>query len=146
MIFRIKLNTLYNQNGHPSQINASMYCESADDLKSHLGTFRYYHFLRDFFETFSTPFRRGEIGFCKPGLGDLCISWDLPGAMKVTGIREAIIEGISKVSKTNNGSLWNKYSLSSRFSFDLPSGNELNSYSRWFQVDFEEVQVSRSAV
>ena len=117
MLFRIKLNLQPPERGNPRQITASIQYEDADFLKSHLGTFMYYHFLRDFFEDLSRFQREGEISFCKPGIGDLCITWNVSIDESAIEIRKKIRDGLEYASITSKSRYWEKYSMETSVGF-----------------------------
>jgi hypothetical protein len=111
MLFRIRFDLLQPKRGNPMQINASLHYENADFLKTQLGTFMYYHFLREFFEDISRFQRDGDIAFCKPGIGDLCITWNVPNDESHESIRDKIKEGLEYASLTEKQKYWDKYSM-----------------------------------
>ena len=111
MLFRIRFDLLQPERGNPMQINASLHYENADFLKTQLGTFMYYHFLRDFFEDISRFHRDGGIAFCKPGIGDLCITWNVSNYESHESIRNKIMEGLEHASVTEKQKYWEKYSM-----------------------------------
>ena len=117
MVFRIRLDVQQSERGNPRHVNATIYYQNADILKSQLGTFMYYHFLRDFFEDISRFHRDGDIAFCKPGIGDLCITWNVSDDESLESIRNKIKEGLEYASVTEKQKYWERYSMSSTMSF-----------------------------
>ena len=111
MKFKIKLSLQQPENGNPRQVNAALTYNDSDLLKTHLGTFMYYHFLREFFEDVSRFQRIGDIAFCKPGLGDLCITWNVSTDIAIKDIKSAIINGLLFICTSEKQKYWEKYSI-----------------------------------
>lgn len=90
-----------------------------------MGTFNYYHFLRDLFEDLSKFHRIGNLVFMKPGLEDLCISWTVLETMNKNELKESVVDGIENVNRIHLEKYKRKFNLinSVPFSIDKTAKN-----------------------
>lgn len=117
------------------QINASVQHNHAGFLQSRLGAIRYYNFLRDFFEDLSEFNRTGNIAFCKPGIGDLCISWNVQSGFGIQDIRLAFKKGIESINTTRAQTYLKNYSIATFLVLDEYTTNELGQGSFTISMD-----------
>ena len=97
MIFQINVRTSHKKPGSRS-IYVSWYQKNSYELKQSLGHFRFYHYLQNLFTDFSDLMREGDIEFCNPGEGNICITWDLKDGLENENIASLIRKGLDRIN------------------------------------------------
>jgi len=132
MNFPINFTIVQPQKGFPRRLKACITQIEGRKILSAMGTFRYYHFLRDLFEDLSKFQRIGNLVFMKPGLEDLCISWTVIETMNNNELKESVIDGIENVNRMHMEKYRSKFSLLNSVPFSIGKTTEHNEYA--FQI------------
>ena len=112
MVIHFTVKSLQSFKNDKVQIKACVQGSATTDLlKLHLGTFKYYHFLKDLFEDVSVFHRKSEIAFSQPGISDLCITWNIEKSITDVQLLKAIREGIHNINVTQKEKYQAKYKL-----------------------------------
>ena len=119
MILPVKFTIIGPQKGFPRKIQACIPQKKSNLLISELGTFIYYRLLRDLFEDLSKFQRISNLTFCKPGLEDLCVTWNVIESMNSTEIEESIIDGLENLNRTHLNMYQDKYSIENSIPFEV---------------------------
>ncbi len=97
MIFQINVRTSHKKTDGKS-VYVCWYQKNSHQLKRSLGHFRFYHYLQNLFTDFSDPMRKGDIEFCNPGEGNICITWNLKGRLENENIASLIRTGLDRIN------------------------------------------------
>jgi hypothetical protein len=105
MIFQLNVRTGLPKDSESKLVYVSWYQKNSHQLKRMLGHFRFYHYIQNLFTDFSQAMRDGEIEFCNPGEGHICINWSLKEGLEIDDIESMIRIGLDKI----NIQMANKY-------------------------------------
>jgi len=67
-------------------------------IKSILGHFQYYQFLKTVFSDFSSEMRGVSLEFYKPGDGKECVTWTLKEGLSENNFSESILNGLTIIN------------------------------------------------